>query len=83
MARHHALAAVAGEDATEYACRYRINYGGDRRRLADYIEDVEGAEILSIGLGLELIKDLGDASRVAGQYDLANFVGTHAIGHTR
>ena len=74
---------VAGEDATEYAYRYRINYSGDRRRLADYIEDVEGAEILSLGLGLELIKDLGDATRVAGQYDLSAFVGTHAIGHTR
>ena len=28
---------------------------------ADYVEDVEGAEILSIGNALELIKDLGDA----------------------
>ena len=51
--------------ATEYAFRYRIEYEGDRRRLANYIEDVEGAEILSIGHGLELIKDLGDAARVA------------------
>lgn len=74
---------VTGEEATEYAYRYRINYDGDRRRLADYIEDVEGTEILSLGLGLELIKDLGDATRVAGQYDLGGFVGTHAIGHTR
>ena len=74
---------VKGEAATEYAYRYRINYAGDLRRLADYLEDVEGAEILSLGLGLELIKDLGDATRVAGQYDLRGFVGTHAIGHTR
>jgi hypothetical protein len=74
---------VKEEDATEYAFRYRINYGGDRRRLADYIEDVDGAEILSLGLGLELIKDLGDADRVSGQYRLPGFVGTHAIGHTR
>ena len=55
------------EPATEYAYRYKIAFGGDRRRLADYIEDVEGAEILSMGHGLELIKDLGDAARVAGQ----------------
>lgn len=74
---------VKGEEATEYAYRYRIRYDGDRRRLADYVEDVEGAEILSLGLGLELIKDLGDATCVAGQYHLAGFVGTHAIGHTR
>jgi glutamate synthase domain-containing protein 1 len=69
--------------ATEYAFRYRIAYEGDRRKLADYIEDIDGAEILSIGVGLELIKDLGDAARVAHQYSLPGFIGTHAIGHTR
>ena len=71
------------EEATEYAFRYRIEYDGDRRKLADYIEDIEGAEILSMGLGLELIKDLGDATRVSEQYHLKGFNGTHAIGHTR
>ncbi len=69
--------------ATEYAFRYRLNYGGDRRKLADFIEDVDGAEILSIGMGLELVKDLGDATTVAGQYKLKGFSGTHGIGHTR
>ena len=74
---------LKAEDATEYAYRYRIQFDGDRRKLADYIEDVEGAEILSLGLGLELIKDLGDAATVSDQYGLNGFVGTHAIGHTR
>ena len=74
---------VSAEEATEYALRYRIEYDGDLKRLVDYIEDVEGAEILSIGDALELIKDLGDASRVADQYRLGEFNGTHAIGHTR
>jgi len=74
---------IKEEEATEYAFRYRVSYGGDRRKLADYIEDIEGAEILSLGLGLELIKDLGDATRVSEQYHLNGFVGTHAIGHTR
>jgi methylamine---glutamate N-methyltransferase subunit A len=69
--------------ATEYAFRYRIQFDGDRRKLADYIEDIEGAEILSMGHGLELVKDLGDAARVASQYKLPGFIGTHAIGHTR
>ncbi|MFZ2508707.1 MAG: hypothetical protein WAW79_09590 [Steroidobacteraceae bacterium] len=68
---------------TEYAFRYRFNYEGDRRKLADYIEDIDGAEILSIGHSLELVKDLGDAARVAGQYELGAFGGTHALGHTR
>jgi methylamine---glutamate N-methyltransferase subunit A len=74
---------IEEEEATPYAFRVRIRYEGDQRRLADYIEDVEGAEILSIGYGLELIKDLGDAERVASQYSLGSFIGTHAIGHTR
>ncbi len=71
------------EHATEYAYRYRLEYDGDRRKLADFIEDIDNAEILSLGLGLELIKDLGDAARVAGQYKIPGFKGTHAIGHTR
>jgi glutamate synthase domain-containing protein 1 len=70
-------------EATEYAFRYILKYGGDVRRLADYVEDVDGAEILSIGRALELIKDLGDAARVAKQYGLDHFMGTHGIGHTR
>ena len=69
--------------ATEYARRYRFTFDGDMKRLADYIEDVEEVEILSIGQGLELIKDLGDANTVSGQYDLGGFEGTHAMGHTR
>ncbi len=74
---------VQEDDATEYAYRYLISYDGDMKKLADYVEDVEGAEILSIGNALELVKDLGDATTVSGQYDLDAFQGTHAIGHTR
>ncbi len=77
-------AEIAGAEAvTEYAFRYRLGFDGDLRRLADYIEDVEGAEILSLGSALELIKDLGDANRVAETYGLFDFAGTHAIGHAR
>ena len=36
-----------------------------------------------MGRALELIKDLGDATRVSDQYHLGTFKGTHAIGHTR
>ncbi len=71
------------DDQTAYAHRYTFTYDGDMRKLADFVEDVEGTEILSIGKGLELIKDLGDAADVCGQYDLNKFKGTHAIGHTR
>ena len=71
------------EDATEYAFRYEFKFGGDLTRLIDYIEDIDGVEILSVGKGLELIKDLGDATVVSEQYGINGFVGTHAIGHTR
>ena len=75
--------AICGEKVREYAYRYTFNFEGDLRRLANFIEDVEGAEILSLGHSLELIKDLGDAADIAAQYSLADFSGTHAIGHTR
>jgi glutamate synthase domain-containing protein 1 len=74
---------VDAQEATPYAFRYELKFDGDLKLLARHVEDVEGAEILSIGRGLELIKDLGDAQRVAGQYQLEGFRGTHGIGHTR
>jgi glutamate synthase domain-containing protein 1 len=71
------------EEPTPYAFRYRLRYPGDTKQLAADIEQIEGAEVLSFGSGLELIKDLGDASQVSKQYSLGGFRGTHAIGHTR
>ena len=57
---------IKKEDATEYAFRYLFKFDGDLKRLIDFIEDLEGVEILSVGKGLELIKDLGDATVVCG-----------------
>lgn len=71
------------QQITEYAHRYVFSFDGELKKLADYIEDVEGAEILSLGHALELVKDLGDADRVSRQYGLGGFKGSHAIGHTR
>ena len=77
-------ATVEQEDqATEYAYRYIFKFDGDLKRLADYLEDIEAVEILSLGHALELVKDLGDAGRVSEQYGLGAFQGTHGIGHTR
>jgi methylamine---glutamate N-methyltransferase subunit A len=70
-------------EATPYAFRYRLRYAGDTRRLTTEIEQIEGAEVLSFGSALELIKDLGDATQVSEQYGLGTFRGTHGIGHTR
>lgn len=74
---------IAADEATDYAYRYRIHFDGDMKKLADYVEDVDGTEILSMGNALELVKDLGDASRVSDQYKLTKMKGTHGIGHTR
>ncbi len=71
------------EAPTEYSLRYLLQYDGDTEKMAAHIEEGEGVEILSMGSGLELIKDLGDAADVAGLYGLNNFEGTHSIGHTR
>ena len=68
---------------TEYAFRAALRYDGDLKRLADYLEDVPGCEVLSLGKSLEIVKDLGDAESVADQYGLGKFEGTHAIGHVR
>lgn len=71
------------ERETEYAYRAKVRYEGDLKALADYLEDVPGCEILSLGHSLEIVKDLGDAQEVSDLYKLAGFEGTHAIGHAR
>ena len=71
------------ESETEYAYRAVVRYEGDLKALADYLEDVPGCEVLSIGHSLEIVKDLGDAEEVSKVYGLGGFEGTHAIGHVR
>ena len=71
------------QKVTEYAYRFELEFSGDMRKLADFLEDIDGVEILSIGNSLELVKDLGDADYVCNQYNLKGFRGTHGIGHTR
>jgi hypothetical protein len=67
----------------EYSLGVTLSYDGDLQRLADYIEAVPGAEVLSVGHALEIVKDLGDAESVAAGYGLEGFIGSHAIGHVR
>ena len=71
------------EEETDYALRATLEYDGDLKQLADYIEDVPNCEVLSLGHSLEIVKDLGDAETVSKQYELDDFSGTHAIGHVR
>ena len=79
----HGADVKSREQSTEYALRYVLSHDGDTEKMVRHVEEVDGVEILSLGVGLELIKDLGDAETVANAYDLDGFKGTHGIGHTR
>jgi glutamate synthase domain-containing protein 1 len=71
------------EHETDYALRIAFDYDGDLKDLTDRVEDIPGAEVLSLGHSLEIIKDIGDAETVSGQYRIDGFAGTHAVGHVR
>ncbi len=75
------VATMVGQ--TGYAFRATVRYSGELKPLADYLEDVPGCEVLSLGNSLEIVKDLGDAQMVGEQYQLGGFIGTHGIGHVR
>jgi glutamate synthase domain-containing protein 1 len=71
------------EEETAYAFRVSFEYDGDLKLLADLVEDIPDAEVLSLGRSLEIVKDLGDAASVHDVYGLGQFSGTHGIGHVR
>jgi glutamate synthase domain-containing protein 1 len=71
------------DEETPYAFRVAFHFDGDLKALADIVEDIPEAEVLSLGRALEIVKDLGDAASVHDQYGLGDFTGTHAIGHVR
>jgi len=81
--KEHGAKVLEKERVRPYALRYTLEQKGDMADMAEHIEEIEDVEILSLGNGLELIKDMGDASDVAGAYGLDGFRGTHGIGHTR
>jgi methylamine---glutamate N-methyltransferase subunit A len=84
-ARMKALGVRIGnvDKSAHHAMTVTFDHDGDLKQLADYVEDIRDAEVLSLGRSLEIVKDLGDAETVAGDYGLDDFVGTHAIGHAR
>jgi len=71
------------DEETPYAFRVTFDYAGELKLLADLVEDIPEAEVLSLGTQLEIVKDLGDAESVHEVYGLHDFQGTHAIGHVR
>jgi methylamine---glutamate N-methyltransferase subunit A len=71
------------QPSSDHAMTVTFDFDGDLKQLADYVEDVRGTEVLSLGRALEIVKDLGDANTVAADYKLNDYIGTHAIGHAR
>jgi glutamate synthase domain-containing protein 1 len=71
------------DEETPYAFRVTFGFEGDLKLLADLVEDIPDAEVLSLGRSLEIVKDLGDAESVHDTYGLDEFTGTHGIGHVR
>jgi glutamate synthase domain-containing protein 1 len=77
-------AKISAIDAVnEYTLAVTLSYDGDVKRLADHVESVPGAEVLSAGHALEIVKDLGDARTVSDGYHLDDYLGSHGIGHVR
>ncbi|MFZ0088106.1 MAG: class II glutamine amidotransferase [Solirubrobacteraceae bacterium] len=74
---------TATADVNEYTFSATVAYDGDLKRLADHIESVPHTEVLSLGHALDIVKDLGDARTVSTSYGLAEYVGSHGIGHVR
>jgi glutamine phosphoribosylpyrophosphate amidotransferase len=74
---------LSTEDINEYTFSATLAYEGDLKKLADHVESVPRAEVLSLGHALEIIKDLGDAKQVGGSYQLDDYFGSHGIGHVR
>jgi glutamate synthase domain-containing protein 1 len=71
------------EAVNEYTLSITLSYDGDIKQLADHVESVTDAEVLSAGHALEIIKDLGDAKTVSSGYGLDDYFGSHGIGHVR
>ncbi|WP_211223927.1 class II glutamine amidotransferase [Pseudonocardia asaccharolytica] len=71
------------QSESAYAYRATFRYEGELKPLADYVENIPGCEVLSLGHSLEIVKDLGDARTVSDTYKLDDFRGTHGIGHVR
>ncbi|MGH3263589.1 MAG: hypothetical protein ACRDNS_16525, partial [Trebonia sp.] len=71
------------EDVNDYTFSAAVQYDGDLKRLADHVESVAHAEVLSLGHALDIVKDLGDARTVSGSYGLVGYVGSLGIGQVR
>ena len=71
-------------DTPHVSVRMVVDEIGD---LARWSRDADGIaerfEVQSVGRSLEVVKDVGTSSDVAGKHAVRDFVGTHGLGHAR
>ena len=58
-----------------------VKFDGDLQQFAYDME--HAAKVISIGSSLDIIKDVGGAHDVDDVYHVADFTGTHGLGHVR
>lgn len=64
--------------------RFAVGSATDLEQLSAAIEAVDkGFEVVSIGHGLEIVKQVGSPDNLERTYHISRMRGTHGIGHTR
>ena len=78
------LAKVREVSTTGEYLRLELDFDGDPRALEQQIQRVDDqVEVVSMGRSLEIVKQVGSPENLNNTYHLADFVGSHGIGHTR
>ena len=86
LARIKAKMAEFGADVVEEeligsTARVMVRFDGDLQEFAYAMEHV--AKVVSIGSRLDIVKDIGSAHDVDDGYEIAEFKGSHGLGHVR
>ena len=53
------------------------------KKVLSILSDFRGISLVGYGKSIEIFKQVGNPSQVVEKFNLKNFTGTHAIGHTR
>ncbi|MDH3466275.1 MAG: class II glutamine amidotransferase [Gammaproteobacteria bacterium] len=79
LAKHSAQ--VVDDERVGDNYRVTVRFEGDLQKLAYDLE--RSAKVISIGSSLEIVKDIGGAHEVDDRYHVADFHGSHGLGHVR
>ena len=74
-------AEVVDEETIGNNYRVTVTFRGELQPLAYALE--HAAKVISVGTSLEIIKDVGGAHEVDERFGVADYRGTHGLGHVR